>query len=349
MRRGRIGMAVRNHVRNATRVSQSPRADWYGEAMQGSDVIVIGAGVSGLTTAICLAEAGSSVRVWATDPPQRTTSAVAGALWGPSFQEPAVKTLAWTAQSLQDFTELARDPETGVRLVTARIVGDLPTDAELPPQAALIPDLAPLHAARVPDGFSGGFRATMPLVDMPRYLHYLTRRLEAVGTRVENRTIQSLSEVVQVAPVVVNCTGLGARWLAGDETMRPVFGQHVVLTNPGVDELFLELSGAAEWTSIFPHPQRVVCGGISLPDRPDLTPDTDVAARILARCRRIEPRLEQAEVLETVTGLRPDRPAVRVEAVNLDGGRCVHNYGHGGSGVSLSWGCAREAAALSMA
>jgi D-amino-acid oxidase len=76
-------------------------------------VVVVGAGVSGLTTAVCLAEAGSDVRVWAADPPQHTTSMVAGALWGPSFQEPLAKTLAWTQRSLHDFGVLAQEPGSG--------------------------------------------------------------------------------------------------------------------------------------------------------------------------------------------------------------------------------------------
>jgi D-amino-acid oxidase len=78
-------------------------------------VVVIGAGVSGLTTAICLAEAGRRVHLWTAEPPHRTTSVVAGALWGPSFQEPIAKTMAWTEISLREFTALAADPETGVR------------------------------------------------------------------------------------------------------------------------------------------------------------------------------------------------------------------------------------------
>jgi D-amino-acid oxidase len=48
-------------------------------------------------------------------------------------------------------------------------------------------------------------------------------------------------------------------------------------------------------------------------------------------------------------GLRPGRASVRVEAESRRGARLVHDYGHGGSGVTLSWGCAREAAALACA
>src|SRR5262245_19816917 len=217
-------------------------------------VVLIGAGVSGLTTAICLAEAGHHVTVWAADPPGRTTSMVAGALWGPSFQEPVAKTLAWTRQSLRDFVVLAQDPRSGVRMAPVLTVGDLPGLDDMPPQARLIPDLRPADPSEVPAGFGRGFRATMPLVDMPRYLDYLVERLAAAGGQIEIRAVRSLSEAGRAAPVVVNCSGLGAREVAGDRDLRPVFGQHVVLANPGLETLFMELSLELEWTSIFPTP-----------------------------------------------------------------------------------------------
>jgi D-amino-acid oxidase len=315
-------------------------------ANDAEQVVVVGAGVSGLTTAVCLAEAGRSVRVWAAAMPQATTSVVAGAVWSPVFSEPVAKTLAWTEQSLRVFRELAKDPATGVRMASAMAVGELPSPGELPPQASLVPDLRPADPAEIPEGFHAGFHATVPLIDMPRYLVYLTERLATAGGEIETHPVRSLAEPADAAPTVVNCTGLGARDLAGDDTVRPVFGQHVVLTNPGLEQLFLELNAGSEWICYFPHPQRVVCGGIRIPGRWDTSPEPAVTDRILQRCRRIEPRLSDAEVIETITGLRPDRPAVRVEAESLGRARCIHNYGHGSSGVTLSWGCAQEVAQL---
>lgn len=299
-----------------------------------------------MTSALCLAEAGWQVRVWTAAPPQQTTSVVAGAVWGPVFSEPVAKTLAWTAASLREFRELAADPATGVQMAPSMTVGDLPVGDDLPPQVKLIPDLRPADPAELPEGFRTGFRATMPMIDMPHYLDYLTKRLAAAGCEIETHRVASLAEAADAAPIVVNCAGLGAGELAGDDTVRPRFGQHVILTNPGLRQLFLDLRSSSEWTCYFPHPQRVVCGGISIPDRWDTTPDPEVTERIVARCRRIEPRLGEAEVIETITGLRPDRPSVRVEAEPLGSARCIHNYGHSGNGVTLSWGCAREVARL---
>jgi D-amino-acid oxidase len=72
-----------------------------------------------------------------------------------------------------------------------------------------------------------------------------------------------------------------------------------------------------------------------------------VATRILRDCAAVEPRLNGARVVGHQVGLRPFRPQVRLEAeATGDGPLVVHNYGHGGAGITLSWGCAREAAAL---
>ena len=56
-----------------------------------------------------------------------------------------------------------------------------------------------------------------------------------------------------------------------------------------------------------------------------------------------------ARVIRTVAGLRPYRPSgfvVRGEA--LGDKRLVHNYGHGGSGITLSWGTSRLALDLGL-
>jgi D-amino-acid oxidase len=310
-------------------------------------VVVLGAGVSGLTSAICLADAGFPVRVWAAAQLRQTTSAVAGAVWAPpQLPEGAARSLAWSEESLRVFSELANDVTTGVQLAPALTAGEFSEANATSIGATLIPSLREADPADLPDGVGAGFRATVPMIDMPQYLDYLTARLAAGGCAIETRRVDSLAEAADAAPVIVNCTGLGARELAGDHTVRPLFGQHVVLTNPGLRQLFLEMNRGSEWTCYFPHPQRVVCGGISIPDRWDLTPEPQVTEQILQRCRRIEPRLAEAEVIETITGLRPDRPSVRVEAETLGSTRCIHNYGHSGNGVTLSWGCARDVVRL---
>ncbi len=304
-------------------------------------IVVIGAGVSGLTSAICLAEAGWPVRVWADTRPPRTTSAVAGAVIAPRLMHPPERAAKWNEDSLRVFRGLAGDPSTGVLMAPAMIVGEIAAD-----QKTRIPDLRPADPAEVPGGYGEGFHGIMPMIDMPHYLDYLTRRLTVAGVDIDERRVHSLAEAADAAPIVVNCAGLGAAALTGDGDVQPVFGQHVVLTNPGVQQQFLDMSRGDEFVCFFPHPRRVVCGGVNIEGRWDTTPEPAITERILEGCRRIEPRLRDADVIEVITGLRPHRPSVRLEAEPLGQARCIHNYGHGGNGVTLSWGCARDVVRL---
>jgi D-amino-acid oxidase len=151
--------------------------------------------------------------------------------------------------------------------------------------------------------------------------------------------------------VIVNCAGIGARVLVPDREMMPVRGQVVVAANPGITEFFIGLGDeSASLIYLFPHGGTIVLGGTEDRGNWSTEPDPAAAERILAGAAAIEPGLRGARVLAHRVGLRPVRPTVRLDAEDHAGGRrIVHNYGHGGAGVSLSWGCAADAAGLAMA
>ncbi|WP_137228575.1 FAD-dependent oxidoreductase [Streptomyces sp. BPSDS2] len=304
-----------------------------------ADVIVVGGGVVGLTTAVTLAERGLRVRVWSRDPAGATTSAVAGALWWPYRIEPAERVGDWSLETLAVYEELSGAPEeTGVRRVAGLHAGE--RFAALGDWAAGLKD-----AVEVPEGL----RVTLPLLDMPVHLAWLEQRLVAAGGAVERRTVTGFGEAAELSPVVVNCTGLGARELVPDAGVRPVRGQLVAVENPGIEEWYTEADPAsAATTYFFPQPGRLVLGGTAEADDPRTEPDPETAREIVARCARIRAEIADARVLGHRVGLRPAREAgVRIEAEALPGGGLlVHNYGHGGAGVTVAWGCARTAAAL---
>lgn len=306
-------------------------------------VTVLGAGVSGLTTAVVLAEAGIRVRVIAEEIPGRTSLA-AGAMWGPYLVEPKDKVEEWSRHSLDVFRTLADDPATGVR-ITSGIEASRHADAP-PNWATTLPGFQPCPADALPPGFTTGYRFEVPLIDMPVYLDYLQARLLSAGATLTQATVTDLDDPT-LGPRVINCTGLGARQLAADTDLHPIRGQHVVVTNPGITDFFSEDTGTSpDLLCIYPHGDTVVLGGTAITDRGDLAPDPATAQAILNRCTAVEPRLAQAHVLAHRIGARPTRATVRVEAEPRPNARTVlHNYGHGGAGVTLSWGCAHEIAA----
>ena len=325
-----------------------------------ADVLVIGAGVSGLTTAVCLAEAGARVAVQAELPPGWTTSAVAGAIWGAHLVGLDDRVSRWGLVTLGRLYELAEpdQPGTGIRLLGGRQVTG--RDAITEDTVAALADVRPCGPRDLPDGYTAGWRYTAPVIAMPVYLAYLADRLGRAGGTLETGiAFGSPGEAAgrTTARVLVNCTGTGAHGFVRDPCVVPVRGQAVVVANPGLSEFFIGMGrdGAAASAGtglvyLFPHESTVVLGGTQDTGSWSREPDPATAARIVAGCAAVEPALRGSRVIAHKAGLRPTRPQVRLEAEDLEGGRTlVHNYGHGGAGVTLSWGCAADAAALALA
>jgi D-amino-acid oxidase len=322
------------------------------------DVLVVGAGVIGLTTAICLAESGVRVLIRAATPPGHTTSSVAGAIWGPHLVEESARVDRWGRETLAVLRELAADPAAAVRTLSGvQGTRGVPPRAGPPEDVPAAPPAwmsglgaGPCDPQDLPPGFASGWRYSAPLVHMPTYLDYLFARFEAAGGRLEAGTVGSLTAAAAEhgARAVLNCTGTGARGLLPDPALKPFRGQVVIAENPGLSEFFIGLpDDISELVYLFPHGDTVVLGGTEVGDDWNTKPVPAVAERILRDCAAIEPRVRGARVLRHRVGLRPFRPQVRLEAEPPGPGPLVvHNYGHGGAGVTLSWGCAREAAGL---
>jgi D-amino-acid oxidase len=309
------------------------------------DVLVIGAGVSGLTTAIVLAEAGRAVAVAAADPPQQTTSVAAGAVWGPHLVGLDERVARWGSVTLARLGELAADPAaTGVRQASGLAAASTPLTQAFD-WVSDVDGVRLCDPAELPAGYAAGWRLTAPIVSMPVYLSYLLARLERAGGTVRQARFGSLREAASETGtrVIVNCSGTGARDLVPDPEVSPVRGQVVVVANPGIEEFFVGVGDEEGDTCyFFPHGNTVVLGGTEDHGNWSLEPDPATAERILWRCAAAEPRLAGAAVTGHRVGLRPVRPSVRLENESLDGCQVVHNYGHGGAGVTLSWGCALD-------
>jgi D-amino-acid oxidase len=296
-------------------------------------VIVVGAGVIGLTCAVRLLEAGHRVDVVARDLPLETTSAVAAAIWYPYRALPRDKVTAWATTSYAVFDALAdTDPESGVRvLLGTEVFASAQSD---PWWVEAVPGLD--RETSLPSGYVDGWTFATPVVDMPTYLPWLVGRVTDLGGTVTRMNLRALPEG---ADLVVNCSGLGARLLGSDRSVVPVRGQVVYVEQVGLDRWWLDAEGP---TYVVPRPRDIVVGGTDEEGEWSRTPDPYVAREILARGARLVPALRTARVLRHKVGLRPVRPAVRVKRE----GDVIHCYGHGGSGVTLSWGVADEVVAL---
>ena len=348
-------------------------------------VLVIGAGVIGLTSALSLARKGFRVTVVADRFAPRVTSVVAGALWEwpPAVcgQHQNTKSLAraknWSETSLGVFEELARDPATGVfvRPVTfyfkdlirqnprqeAKVSEYKDKVKSFRHDAALIAE----HGVNPELDYRDAYTHLAPMVDTDVYMRWLLNEVLRAGCHViEAKVIGSLGSQEEMllrrygADAIVNCTGLGARELTNDPVF-PLRGALIRVRNDGIampkitEAHCVSHTGSTEgagFTFIVPRGNdMLLLGGLAEPDEWNLGIDLknyDPVREMYRRCIEFLPALRNAviDAAEPVrVGLRPfRRSGVRLE--HEAGTRVVHNYGHGGSGVTFSWGCGLEVA-----
>jgi D-amino-acid oxidase len=350
-------------------------------------VLVIGAGVTGLTTALCLRREGFAVTVVAEKFAPDIVSVVAGALWewppavcGAHHDEASLaRSKEWCMTSYEVFGSLSKRPETGVfmrpvvfyfREPISQRPRDLAKMNELKDKvrgfvhdAQLIEDGGVNPAA----GMRDAYQHVAPMIDTDSYMSWLMGKVRRAGCGVvQGRVNGPLSrnerylKALFGVECIVNCSGLGALELADDD-MYPLRGALIRVRNDGASmppvlkaHCVAHEQGSAEQDMVFIVPRgngTLVLGGLTEPHQWGLDLDLETygpVQEMLRRCRDFLPALAGAELDPDEplrVGLRPFRQGnVRLER---EPGTCViHNYGHGGSGVTLSWGCAQEVVAL---
>ena len=315
-------------------------------------IAIIGAGVSGLTCGVVLAEHGYRAAIFAKEIGQQTTSGAAAAVWFPYHVEPAERVIPLALETYQVLLDLARFPESGVSIIESRQflrTGEIEIPDWAIPLGASVISTPSVMSSGVETSldtnssvFKTGFSLSVPLMDTTIYLDYLATRFRKAGGEIHaNVRFEKLEDVDTKFDLVINCAGIGARELVQDADLEPHRGQVAIV--PRIDGLSCAVvCDDAPLMYAIPRTNDCVFGGTNELSE-NLAADHATTSRIIAECSRVL-SIDKPRVLAERVGLRPfRRSGMRLERDRLRDRRSViHNYGHGGAGFTLSWGCARE-------
>jgi len=263
------------------------------------DAAVIGAGVVGLTTARQLQRRGFDVTIYAADVPPNTTSNMSLASWTPTsgLIDGERRTPAWDFQ----FRSAARFAYHELQLLVGRGYGVSWMDGYAlrfsPPsvevdarQDALLPDELRTGATTFGPGehpFPTPFAVRRPSlrIEPSIYLDRLVRDVREAGAAIVIRRFASRSGLATLPePIVVNCSGLGARTLVGDAELTPLKGQ-LTLLMPQEEVDYSTFGSAVQGGDGFVHmsPRRdgIALGGTSVEGDWSLEPDEEARRRIV--------------------------------------------------------------------
>ncbi|CAG5133507.1 unnamed protein product [Candidula unifasciata] len=324
-------------------------------------VVVIGAGVNGLACAVCIQKCcpEAQVEIVAENWSPNTTSEISAGFWGPYVvgdTDPEVikKHSSVTHEYLLQLAHSPLAGDVGVQTISGYyLYYDVEQENEIIKSATDgYRKLTPPELARFPMAKSGYFHTTVQ-VDVTPYLQWLTKRFTEAGGRVHKRKVFSLSEFAGQCDLVINCSGLGAGDLLKDEQVFPTRGQVWRVHAPWIKHFYLfKPQPGQEDIYILPGVKYTVVGGTGQVADWRTQIDEQDSVDIWRRAQNLLPSLARATPVKVQAGLRPTRTTLRLETelIKLDGKqlKVVHNYGHGGCGVTLHWGCAVEATKLAL-
>lgn len=369
------------------------------------DAIVLGAGISGLSTAIVLQSLGFQITILAEDMPGLDTGLPANPCVPTGFAMASayphhlkVANLATVSDMSQNvFQILSETRDSGVSIYRMFEVFEHE------------PDPAPLGGRRMKyqefDGKPSALKRTVNpparpganyiwgwtfetyFTDMPLYLDFLWRLFTDSGgiVRRARLTKDVLAELPTQMPLV-NCLGLGAGSIFPDSAPSVIVrGRQVMIHGApmlaGSDnlpvaynytppaEVFSRADGTPEYVHFFPRADGWLLGQTREPgmldenglwsgkavSSPEITIGSQAVPSPIIDLNRSLLQSWMGVGWESMTmsareGFRfyrdPLDTGVRLGSDSMGGATVVHNYGHGGSGVTMSWGCAIEAARL---
>lgn len=314
--------------------------------MNARRIAIVGQGVMGLTCAERLSGAGHRVDIFSREEFAQTTSMAAGAYWWPHKVFPEARVSAWARETYREYMRAAASPETGVHFETHfRFCLD-PEDSAY--ARHLTEGWAEIDGAAHGIACHEAFRMRLPVIDVPVFLPHVRTQLQSRGVSFHVREIETPSVLFPEFDLVVNCTGVFARHFVDDEAVFPIRGQAVRVSLPGGLRASTRLyQKDDQFTLVLPRRSDVILGGTATVGDWDRTPNAEDTKRIVERCSELVPEIAASRVLGAAVGLRPGRSEVRLELEWIAPGRpVIHNYGHGGGGFTVAWGCANEVARL---
>ncbi|CAK9805060.1 D-aspartate oxidase [Anthophora quadrimaculata] len=321
-------------------------------------VAVVGAGVIGMTSALAVKEAFPQfeVHVFASEFSPGTTGDGSAGLCCPYLlgNTPCDKVLEWTRitrQWLEKFWKGGLASEVGLSLVPMYRFTSDPDGFSDSSWSEVVYGAHRLTKKELEKwneehttNYTEGFMFLTYTVEPVRLLPWLTQQFLRAGGQIRKRKIHRLAELIDDKyNLIVNCSGLGARELVNDDTVIPIRGQVTKVMASWLMHGFVEDDEHGHY--VIPNFDNVVLGGTHQENDFDCTPRKEDAQFISTGCCRKVPSLKNAKVVKKWVGLRPGREELRLEPEFLkhSEGReimIIHNYGHGGSGVTLCWGCA---------